>query len=125
MPNEFKSLEGFIPLFFPIFLAIGGTIAVILASIGRFKDKRMENLQEASTTWRELAESREADNRAKDAEIVVLKEEVQRLRRRNNYLWDQLTTAQKTNPKRGKGPQFWYEDDEDNTYKHSDEAHDK
>lgn len=46
--------------YFPTVIAIVGTISVALGGLSKFKEKRQADLIEATTTWRELAESRQA-----------------------------------------------------------------
>jgi len=70
--------------------AVIGTIGVILLALTRFKDKRMEGALEASTTWRELAQSREATNVDLERKAVSRDRYIQRLERQNSFLWDQL-----------------------------------
>lgn len=92
MPHDVETV--LTVLFAPI-LGLCMTLAIVFASMGKFRDKRFENIQQASTTWHELYDAEKADGAKKDMEIGRLERELNRERRRTDYLWQQLTPTQR------------------------------
>ena len=89
------NVEWLISVGIPSLVGLLGTIMVVAASIGKFKDKRMENVIEASATWRELAESREAENKKLQHEIRDCNSVIARKDRQLDFLWSHMDDAKK------------------------------
>jgi hypothetical protein len=87
------TLPSFISQYFPIVLAIVGTIALALGSLSKYRETRMANMLEATTTWRGLAESRQAaleEERNKNARLLAENDD---LKRQTAYWWEQMKRA--------------------------------
>jgi hypothetical protein len=76
--------------YFPFALAIVGTLALSLAGFSKYREKRVADMLEATTTWRSLAESRQAmifDLRQK---VTTLDRENADLRNQVAYYWGEV-----------------------------------
>lgn len=92
----------FIAQYFPIVLAIVGTIALALGSLTKFRETRIANMLEATTTWKSLAESRQALLDEERETVARLTRSVADLKAQNDYLWGQLNKGQP--PQHGVAP---------------------
>lgn len=73
--------------YFPIVIAIVGTIAVALGGLSKFKEKRQADLMEATTTWRGLAESRHAALEEERERTKIIARLLVESRERERSLW--------------------------------------
>lgn len=82
--------------FFIPAMSIIFTATVIAYAAVKYRDNRMAGALEASETWRELAQSREAkiSELEKKLEIAMLRNN--QLDDRNQYLWGLLTKGQQS-----------------------------
>ena len=75
----------FLSLAFPTLLAVVGTASVALASIFKFKDKRRTDELAASTTWKNLYDSCQADCADKIKQIAALTIDNDNFRRERDF----------------------------------------
>lgn len=75
--------------------SILGTIAMVLVGVLKFRDKRMESTVEASRTWRDLAEARDAEIDEKDRKLASRDRYIARLERQNQFLWDKVAPSER------------------------------
>jgi hypothetical protein len=80
------------------FIVPAASVVAIIIVVGfaaaKSRDGRMDNIREASTTWRELAESREAKIGELERDVKDRDDHINRLQTRNDYLWNLLTKNQ-------------------------------
>jgi cell division protein FtsB len=84
------SFSQFVVSYLPIAISVAGTIAVALGGFSAFRTNRAAALLEATTTWRELAEARQARITALETENARLEAELHNMRRNLAYLWEQI-----------------------------------
>jgi flagellar biosynthesis/type III secretory pathway M-ring protein FliF/YscJ len=68
-------------------LSVVGTVVIVFNVIKQFGDRKSENLTEAVTTWRALAEAREAEIADLKKQLEECEIENRQLHRRNEFLW--------------------------------------
>jgi uncharacterized coiled-coil protein SlyX len=97
--------------YFPAMLAIVGTIAIGVGGISKYREKRLADMLEATTTWKSLAESRAAV-------IADLKEKIAKLERQNqdyrdqaNLYWAELQRYKPSSSSAPQGPPHYFEDE--------------
>jgi hypothetical protein len=83
-------LSPYINAFLVPLMSVGGAVAAVLATIARYRDKRVADMHEATAVWQSLAEGRIAENEALRDKVKLREEDIERLRERNDYLWTEL-----------------------------------
>lgn len=84
-------LGALITQYFPVVIAIVGTIAVALGGLSKFKEKRQADLIEATTTWRGLAESRQAALEEARVERDTFEKKFKAATERESALWEYIS----------------------------------
>jgi hypothetical protein len=102
-----QTLGALFTQYFPAVLAIVGTIAIGLGGLSKYREKRMADMLEATTTWKSLAESRGALIADLKAQVGRLEEKVAALSRENqdardqvHFYWSELQKLKPYEPRR-------------------------
>jgi hypothetical protein len=79
--------------YFPVILAIVGTIAIALGGLSKYRETRAKDMLEATTTWKTLAESRQAALVEIRERCAMLERQLAESREQAAYYWKELHEA--------------------------------
>jgi hypothetical protein len=71
-------------------MALAGAVVTVLVSIARYRERRDDDMRDATVVWQSLAEARAAETEQLKAKLALRETEIERLMDRNNFLWTAL-----------------------------------